>query len=100
MAAPPVSSMHGRALDRDAVQQAALAVIVVDREMPGRAVVPQRQRALAPVKAAGEFGTDRVAIEIVEERARLVLTPAVKAQRKAGVDIERRAAGLRVADDD
>src|SRR5437762_4318326 len=97
MAAP---SMRRRALDRDAVQEAALAVIVVEREVPGRAIVPQRQRALPPMEAAGEFGADRVAVEIVEERARLVIGPAVKAQRKAGVDVERLAAGLGVANDD
>src|SRR6266849_9477740 len=93
-------SVQGRALDRDAMQEATLAVIVVDREMPGRAVIPQRQRALAPMKAAGEFGPRRVLVEIVEQRTRLLLGPAVKPQREAGVDIERAPTGLRVADDD
>src|SRR5579863_4068000 len=93
-------SVERRALDRDAVQQAALAVIVVDREVPGRAVVPQRQRALAPMKAAGEFGPRRVAIEVLEQRSRLLLGPALEPQREAGVDIKRATAGLRMADDD
>src|SRR2546430_1834959 len=100
MAAPPVSSMQGRALDRDAMQQAALAVIVVDREMPGRAVVPQRQRALAPMKAAGKFGPRRVMVEVIEQRPRFLLGPTVKPQREARIDIERAAPGLRMADDD
>src|SRR5579863_8268335 len=93
-------SVERRALDCDAVQQAALAVIVVDREVPGRAVVPQRERPLAPMKPAGEFGPCRVMVEVIEERARLFLGPAVKAQREARVDVEGAAAGLRVADDD
>src|SRR5947209_9240626 len=33
-------SIQRRALDRDAMQQATLALIVVERKMPGRAVVP------------------------------------------------------------
>src|SRR5439155_24555316 len=61
---------------------------------------PRGARALPPVEAAGEFGAHGVAVEIVEEGARLVVGPAVKAQRKAGVDIERLAAGLGVANDD
>src|SRR5437763_10395295 len=52
--------------DRDAVQQAALAVIIVAREVTGRAVVPKRQRALPPLETAGEFRPHRVAVEIVE----------------------------------
>src|SRR6266478_2636607 len=91
--------MQGRTLDRDAMQQATLAMIVVQCEMPGRAVVPQRQRALAPMKAAGEFGPRRVPVEGVEQRTRLLLGPAVKPEREARVDVERAAAGLRVADD-
>src|SRR5260370_36081943 len=93
-------SVQGRALDRDAMQEATLAVIVVDREVPGRAVVPQRQRALAPMKAAGEFGPRRVLVEIVEQRTRRLLGPAVKPQREAAAGIDRAAAGLRGASAD
>src|SRR5204863_11177 len=41
-------SVQSCALDRDAMQQAPLAVIIVEREVPGRAVVPQRERAGMP----------------------------------------------------
>ena len=58
--------MKRRALDRDAVQEAALAVIVVDREVPGRAVVPQREGTRAPVEAAGEFRPHRMLVEILQ----------------------------------
>src|SRR5207302_7425750 len=88
------------ALDRDAVQEAPLALVIVEREMPGRAVVPQGQRALAPPEAAGEFRPRRVPVQVVEERARLFVRPALEAQCKAGIDVERLAAGFPVADDD
>src|SRR5215472_9060230 len=53
--------------DRDAVQQAAFAVIVVDREVPGRAVVPEGEGPFPPLETAGEFGPHRVAVEVVEQ---------------------------------
>src|SRR4029077_861949 len=93
-------SVERRALDRDAVQEAPLAVIVVQREMPGRAVVPQRQRALAPAEAAGEFRPRRMPVQIFEQRPRLLVGPALETQGEAGIDVERLPAGLRVADDD
>ena len=46
-ARPGVSCRPGRrsaqllARDRDAVQKAALTVVVVDREVPGRTIVPE-----------------------------------------------------------
>src|SRR5271170_5725133 len=52
------------------------------------------------MKPAGEFGTCRVPVEVVEPRRRLLLGPAVEPQREAGVDIEGAAPGLRMADDD
>src|ERR1700682_2146636 len=55
-------SVERCALDRDAVQQTPLAVIIIEREVPGRAVVPQRQRALAPAEAAGGFGRGRLPV--------------------------------------
>ena len=54
----------------------------------------------APLEAAGELGPHRMAVEVVEQRARFLLGPALEAQGEARVDIERLAAGLRVADDD
>ena len=44
------------AVQRDAVHQPPLAVVVVDREMPGGPVVPERDRAFAPDKPGLEFG--------------------------------------------
>src|SRR3954453_22079739 len=84
----PVASLQRAALDCDTVHQPALAVIVVDREMPGRAVVPQRQRPLPPVEAAGEFGPYRVPVEVAEQRPGLLVAPALEAERKARIDVE------------
>ena len=58
------------ALDRDPVHQAALARVVVHREVPGRAVVPQAQRARLPAEAAGELRPRGVAVEVVEQGLR------------------------------
>src|SRR6266700_2331263 len=68
--------------------------------MPGRAVVPECERTLAPMKAAGELRAYRVGVEIFEQWARLLLGPAVEAHGKAWVDVESLAAGVGMADDD
>src|SRR5207253_2427686 len=78
--------------NRDAVQQAAFAVIIVDGEMPGRAVVPERERPFPPLETAGELGPHRVAVEIIEQRARLVLGPAIESHGKPRIDVKRLAA--------
>src|SRR5271163_741027 len=81
------------------MQEATLAMIVVDRKVPGRAVVPEGERAFAPMEAAGKLGPHRMPVEVFEQRARFLVGPAVEAQGETRVDIERLAAGLRVADD-
>ena len=82
------------------MQEAALAVIVVDRKVPGRAVVPEGKRARAPMEAASELGRHRLPVEVFEQRSRFLVGPPVETQGETRVDIERLAAGLRVADDD
>ena len=42
------------------MHHAAVAVVVVERVVQAAAVVPQRQRARAPLEAAGELGADLV----------------------------------------
>jgi len=54
------------ARDGDAVHEALLAVIVVDRVVLGGAVVPKRDRARRPAKAASELGPDLMGKEIIE----------------------------------
>src|SRR5262245_28727209 len=72
--------LQGAAGDGDAMHQPALAVIVVGGVVPGGAVVPERDRALAPAKAAGELGPCGVAVEMLEQRPAVLGRPAVEAQ--------------------
>src|SRR6185437_3390618 len=89
----PESARHV-AGQRDAVHDAAIAVIVVDRVVLRRAIVPEGERTCLPVEAAGEVGLHLVAEEEVEDRRALLLAHADKAQRVAAIDVERLAAGL------
>ena len=59
------------ALDGDAVHFAAEAVVVVQRVVPGAAVVPELHRILGPVEAAGEFGFGAVLVESQRKSGRL-----------------------------
>lgn len=86
------------ALDRDAVHQAAVAVIVVHGVMPGGAVVPEGDGAIGPLEAVGVFRADRMLIEIIEQWLAFGIAPAVEAQREPRIDVERLAAGDRMAD--
>src|SRR6202041_504357 len=77
------------ALDRHPVHHAALAVIIVDRVVLDGAVVPERDRALLPPEAAGEFRAHRVAVEVVEERRALLLGHVLEARGEATMHVER-----------
>src|SRR5689334_4320400 len=52
--------------DAGAEHLAPLAVIVVERIVLRRAVVPDRQRALRPANAAGEVVVERVLVEMLQ----------------------------------
>src|SRR5947209_20275330 len=56
------------ARERDAVHDAAVAVIIVDRIVQRAAIVPQRDRADLPAKPAREFRPRHVAEQILEDR--------------------------------
>src|SRR5215471_4602263 len=56
----------------DAVHDAALALVVVDRVMLGAAIVPERDRADLPAEAAGEFRTLVVREQILQQRCALL----------------------------
>src|SRR5580704_15157058 len=88
------------ALDRHPVHDAALAVIVVDRVVLDAAIVPERDRALFPAEAAGEFGPHRVLPQVVEQRRALLLGHVLEADREGAVDVERFATGLDMSADD
>jgi len=69
---PLVRGFERHAIDGDAVHQAALALIVVERIVPGRAVVPERDGALLPAKARLEFRPRCMLAEILEQRLALL----------------------------
>jgi len=55
---PPLN--RALALDRNPVHQPAPSVVIVDRVVLDRAVVPERQRPRLPAEPAGEFGAHRM----------------------------------------
>src|SRR5258706_3845335 len=80
----------------DAVHHAAMAVVIVDRVVLRAAVVPERERARAPLDTAVEFRLRLVAKKELQERLALLLGHAVEAHGVGGVHVERLAAGLRM----
>src|SRR5690242_14467691 len=82
------------------MHQAAFAMIVVDGKVPGRAIVPEGDRALAPLEAGVELRLCGVGIEIIEQGPAFVFGPAFEMCREGRVHIERLAAGLGMAKDD
>ncbi len=75
-------------------------MIVVDRIVLGRAIVPEGDRARLPDEAAGEFRPGQVLAEEVEQRLALRLGHVLEAGGVGDVDEERLAAGLRMGADD
>src|SRR5438128_1801743 len=82
------------------MHQAALALIVIERIMPGRAIVPERNRALLPAEARLEFGARGVLAEVIEQRLALLRGPAFEVRRERRVDVERWTSTLGMADHD
>lgn len=56
------------AIKGDAVHQAALAVIIVERIVPSRPVVPEGDRAFPPCEAGLELGPRRVLVKGIQQR--------------------------------
>ena len=86
--------------DGNAMHQPPRAVIVVDGIVPGGAVIPEGDRALAPLEAAAEFGAGGVAVEVIQQWPAFVGGPAFEVQGEAGVDEQHAFAAVGVADDD
>ena len=80
------------------MHQAAVAVIVVERIVPCRAVVPEGDRARFPAEAVSVLRPGDMGVEPVEQRLALGVGPAVEAQGKAGIDVQRGPAAYRMAD--
>src|SRR4029077_3730693 len=73
---------------RDAVHDAAEAMIIVDWVVKRTAVVPKRGRAGLPVEATGELGSHRMREQILEQRRALRIGHADEAQRVAAVHVQ------------
>src|SRR5260370_28764759 len=73
--------------ERDAVHDAPVAVIIVDRIVLRAAIVPQRDRARLPTKAAGEFRARRSLEQINEDGRAFLLGHVPEAPRVTEVHI-------------
>src|SRR5438067_5558510 len=82
------------AVDRDAVHQPALTVIIVERVVLDAAIVPERHRPLLPAEAAGEFRLYRVFPQEIEQRAAFLNRHVLEADGEVAVDVEAFSAGL------
>src|SRR5256885_6737933 len=84
----------------DAVHDAALSMIVVDRIVQGGAIVPEGERARRPAEAAGEFRPHLMTEKEIEQRRALRLAHPLEASGVRNVDVERLAPGFRMRADD
>jgi len=78
------------------MHDAPVPVIVVHGVVLRAAVIPERQRARAPLEAAGELGPDLVAEKKREQRRAFLFGHAAEAHRVPDVDVQRLAARFRV----
>src|SRR5260370_35742137 len=83
------SSLRPFPLHRHAGAGAGVRPVVPHRAVLGAAVVPERDRVLAPAEAALEQRIFRVLIEIVQHRVALVSGDAADVTRKPALDVER-----------
>src|SRR5258708_27067735 len=86
--------------ERDAMHDAAMPMIVIDRVVLGRAVVPEGERSRRPAKTAGEFRPHLMAKEKSEKRRALRRAHALEADRVSDIDVGRPAAGFGMRADD
>src|ERR1700719_4906492 len=80
--------------DRQAPQDASLAVIIVDREMLATAVVPDADRAPLPAQAGGEFRPGAVRLQEVDQWPAFFVGHVLEADCVAGIYVERPPPGL------
>ena len=77
-----------------------MSLIIVRREMPGRAVVPDRHRPRFPRHAADIVGLRCGVVQTLQQRQAFLPCPAHDIDREGAVYIQQFAPGLRVADYD
>src|SRR2546423_1192164 len=71
-----IRRLQRHALDRDAMHQAALALIVIQRIVPGCPVIPEGDRAFLPFEPGLKFRPRRVLAEEIKQRLALLRGPA------------------------
>src|SRR5689334_10575382 len=81
----------------DAVHEPARTVIVVHRIVPGGAIVPEGDRALAPAEARDELRLDGMTIKFLQKRPASLDGPAFEAHGEGRVDIEHPGSAQRMA---
>ena len=77
----------------------AEAVIVVDRIVQRAAIVPERQRADAPIEAAGKFRLGLVLKQEIEQRRTLGFGHILETHRVADIYVKRLSSGFRMRTD-
>src|ERR1043166_9659942 len=97
---PSVCRLQGNPLNRDPVHQPALAVVIVERIVPGRPIVPERDRAFLPFEPRLEFRPCGVLVQVIQKRPALLFGPTFEVRGEVAVDIKRRTSGLGMANDD
>src|SRR3569832_1231338 len=80
----------------DAMHDAALSMIIVDRVVLGRAIVPEGERARRPAETAGEFRPHLMMEEEIAQRRALRLAHVLEANGMRDVDVKRLAPCFRV----
>src|SRR5689334_18372713 len=80
-------------LDCNPVARAGVRPVIPHRVVLDAAIVPERDRILAPAEAALEQRVGHVLVQIVQDAGALVARDAVDVARKTLVDVERLAPG-------
>src|SRR6476620_1429717 len=84
------------ALHRDPVARAGVRPVIPHRVVLNAAIVPERDRVLAPAEAALEQRVGHVLVKIAQDAVAFVARQAVDIARKALVDVERLPTGHRM----
>ena len=100
--------VHGSVLHKGGLRRCArnagakhlapLTVIVVERVVLRRAIVPDRQRAFGPAHPAGQILVRRVPINMLQQGLGVRRTPTLEAHRIDGIEIKRLPPAFRMRD--
>src|ERR1022692_1227837 len=80
----------------DAMHDASIAVIVVDRVVEAAAVIPESQGSWTPTESAGEFRPNLVLEQVRQQTLTFLVRHAFEPGGVSNVDVERLAPGFGV----